>query len=152
MVCRYLTAGLASTSKTRLLATSGVSDAVAGRGGHASLSEVVAAPGVRRDAGDGDQVSGRGEPAGKVGQAALGSKSGDWGWVTMQHGSPPPGGQPEDSGGWTGGGGGRWVALRIKAQGGSPPTLLVNFPCILRPRPENLVSIENRKRQEALMD
>jgi hypothetical protein len=79
---------------------------VDGRGGSASLSEVVAAPGVRRDAEGGDYVSGRGEPAGKVGQAALIPKSVGLGWGTMQHGSTPPGGQPEDSGGWTGGGGG----------------------------------------------
>jgi hypothetical protein len=89
-----------------ITAKNDVSGAVDDRGGHARLSDVVAAPGVRRDAGDGDLVSGRGEPAGKVGLAALVPKSGEWSWVTMQHGSTPAGGQPEDSGGWTGGGGG----------------------------------------------
>ena len=70
-------------------------------GGHASLS--VAAPGVRRDAGDGDLVSGRGEPAGKVGLAALVPKSGVLRRVHKQHGSALPGGQPEVSGGWASG-------------------------------------------------
>jgi hypothetical protein len=44
---------------------------VDGRGGRARVSVVVAAPGVRRDAEDGDQAFGRWGPAAKVGQAAL---------------------------------------------------------------------------------
>jgi hypothetical protein len=48
------------------------------RGGRARLSGVVAAPGVRRDAGGwGDRFPGVKEPAAKVGQAALVSKSED---------------------------------------------------------------------------
>jgi hypothetical protein len=63
-----------------------------------------------------------------VGQAAVVPKSGDWGWVTMQHGSALSGGQPEGSGGWAGGSAGWCVALRIRVQGGSPlpPTLRAN--------------------------
>ncbi|WP_020569741.1 hypothetical protein [Neolewinella persica] len=68
--------------ETRLIARNNVSGAVDGRGGHASLSEVVAAPGVRRDAEDGYKVFGIGEPVGKVGQAALVPKSGVWGGST----------------------------------------------------------------------
>jgi|GEM_PF-7074938 len=125
-----------SQLETKLFAKNNVSGAVDGRGGHASLSEVAAAPGVRRDAEGGDYVSGRGEPAGKVGQAALFPKIDDWSWITMQHGSTPPGGQLEDSGGWTGGGGGWCVELKLKVEGGSPLPCSSNFHCIPRPRPK----------------
>ncbi len=102
MVCRSfaarlpaaVTAGFANSLKTRLSARNSVSGAVDGK-----LEWKF--PEKREPAG-----TAAGRRAANVGQAALVPESGDWGKVTMQHGSPPPGGQPEVSGGWTDGGGG----------------------------------------------
>jgi hypothetical protein len=95
MACRSLAIGFASSLETRVSATSSVSGAVDDRGGRARLSGVVAAPGVRRDAGGwGSKFSGVEEPVAKVGLAALVPKSGVRGSVTRQHGSALSGGQP----------------------------------------------------------